>query len=58
MYRPDHYRVEDFSLMHALMRAKPLVALVSGGAEGLCATHLPTALQRCSWNVNVAHLLC
>jgi len=45
MYRPDHYRVDDLSLMHALMRAKPLVALVSGGAEGLCATHLPTVLK-------------
>jgi len=45
MYRPDHYRVDDLSLMHALMRAKPLVALVSGGAEGLCASHLPTVLK-------------
>jgi transcriptional regulator len=45
MYRPDHYRVDDLSLMHSLMRARPLVALVSAGAEGLCATHLPTVLK-------------
>jgi transcriptional regulator len=45
MYQPDHYRVDDLSQMHALMRARPLVALVSGGAEGLYATHLPTVLK-------------
>ena len=45
MYRPDHFRVDDLSLMHALMRARPLVALVSGIAEGLYATHLPTVLK-------------
>lgn len=45
MYQPDHYRIEDLSLMHALMRSRPLAALVSGGAEGLYATHLPTVLK-------------
>ena len=45
MYQPDHHRVDDLSLMHALMRARPFVALVSGGAEGLYATHLPTVLK-------------
>jgi transcriptional regulator len=45
MYQPDHHRVDDLSLMHALMRARPLVALVSGGSEGLYATHLPTVLK-------------
>jgi transcriptional regulator len=45
MYQPDHHRVDDLSLMHALMRARPLVALVSGGAAGLYATHLPTVLK-------------
>src|SRR5499426_2086921 len=45
MYQPDHHRVDDLPLMHALMRARPFVALVSGGAEGLCATHLPTVLK-------------
>jgi transcriptional regulator len=45
MYRPDHYRVDDVPQMHALMRARPLAALVSGGGEGLYATHLPTVLK-------------
>jgi transcriptional regulator len=45
MYQPDHYRVDNLSLMHALMRARPFVALVSESAEGLYATHLPTVLK-------------
>jgi transcriptional regulator len=44
MYQPDHFRVDDLAQMHALMRARPLVALVSGGA-GLYATHMPTVLK-------------
>jgi transcriptional regulator len=45
MYRPDHFRVDDLPEMHALMRARPLAALVSAGASGLYATHLPTVLK-------------
>jgi transcriptional regulator len=45
MYQPDHFRVDDLPEMHALMRARPLVTLVSGGAAGLYATHLPTVLK-------------
>lgn len=45
MYRPEHHRVDNFSLMHALMRARPFAALVSESAEGLYATHLPTVLK-------------
>lgn len=45
MYQPDHFRVDDLPAMHALMRARPLVTLVSGGAAGLYATHLPTVLK-------------
>jgi transcriptional regulator len=45
MYLPDHFRVDDVPVMHALMRARPLAALVSGGAVGLYATHLPTVLK-------------
>src|SRR5882724_10875580 len=45
MYQPDHFRVDDLAEMHALMRARPLVALVSGGAAGLYATHMPTVLK-------------
>ena len=45
MYRPDHFRVDDVSQMHALMRARPLVALISGGPDGLTASHMPTVLK-------------
>jgi transcriptional regulator len=45
MYQPDHYRVDDLAQLHALMRARPFATLVSGGALGLYATHLPTVLK-------------
>ena len=45
MYQPEHFRVEDLSRMHALMRARPFAALVSTGTAGLYATHLPTILK-------------
>jgi transcriptional regulator len=45
MYQPDHFRVDELPQMHALMRARPLTALVSGGSMGLYATHLPTVLK-------------
>src|SRR5712672_1776698 len=45
MYQPDHFRVEDVPQMHALMRARPFAALVSGGSAGIYASHLPTVLK-------------
>jgi transcriptional regulator len=45
MHRPDHFRVDDITEMHALMRARPFAALVSAGAAGLYGTHLPTVLK-------------
>jgi len=45
MYRPDHFRVDDLPQMHALMRERPLAALVSAGPEGLYASHVPTVLK-------------
>jgi transcriptional regulator len=45
MYQPDHFRVGDLQQMHALMRARPFVALVSAGLRGLYATNLPTVLK-------------
>jgi transcriptional regulator len=45
MYLPDHFRVEDVPQMHALIRAHPFAALVSSGAAGLYASHLPTVLK-------------
>jgi transcriptional regulator len=45
MYQPDHFRVDDLAMLHALMRARPFAALISAGASGLYATHLPTVLK-------------
>jgi transcriptional regulator len=45
MYRPDLFRVDDVPEMHALMRARPFAALISNGAAGLYASHLPTVLK-------------
>src|ERR1044072_125541 len=45
MYQPEHFRVDDVAPMHALMRARPFAALISNGAAGLYATHLPTVLK-------------
>ena len=45
MYQPDDFRVDDVPRIHALIRARPFAALVSSGAVGLYATHLPTLLK-------------
>ena len=45
MFQPDAFRVEDVPEMHALMRGRPFAALVSAGAAGLYASHLPTVLK-------------
>src|ERR1700758_2280102 len=45
MYRPDLFRVDDVAQMQALMRARPFAALISDGALGLYASHLPTVLK-------------
>jgi transcriptional regulator len=45
MYRPEHFAVEDVPSMHALLRARPFATLVSSGASGLFASHLPTVLR-------------
>jgi transcriptional regulator len=45
VYLPDLFRVDDVAQMHALMHARPFAALVSAGALGLYASHLPTVLK-------------
>jgi transcriptional regulator len=45
MYQPDHFCVEEVPRLHALMRARPFATLISGGAAGLYASHLPTVLK-------------
>ena len=45
MYTPAQFKVEDAGEAHALMRAHPFAVLVTTGADGLVATHLPTVLK-------------
>jgi transcriptional regulator len=45
VYLPDHFRVDDVSQMHALMRGRPFATLVTGNSAGLYASHLPTVLK-------------
>jgi len=45
MYLPEQFRVDDVAALHALMRARPFATLISAGANGLMATHLPTVLK-------------
>lgn len=44
MYLPKHFAVSDPARLHALMRAHPLATLVSHGADGLEANHVPLLL--------------
>ena len=53
MYVPDHYRVDDIADMHGMMRANPFAVLVSHGADGLVATHLPTVLKADAGEIGV-----
>jgi transcriptional regulator len=45
MYTPKDFKVEDTADVHALMRAHPFAILVTHGADGMVATHLPTVLK-------------
>ena len=44
MYIPKHFAEDDVAEMHALMRTNPLATLVSHGAAGLNANHIPLLL--------------
>jgi transcriptional regulator len=41
MYLPKHFEQQNPAEIHALMQAHPLAALVSTGANGLTADHVP-----------------
>jgi transcriptional regulator len=41
MYLPEHFRQDDPGKLRELMAAFPLAALISGGANGLTANHIP-----------------
>jgi transcriptional regulator len=45
MYTPAQFKVEETAEAHALMRAHPFAILVTHGADGMVATHLPTVLK-------------
>lgn len=45
MYLPRHFAQEDPAALHALMRAHPLAMLVSIGADGLTADHVPLSFD-------------
>ena len=45
MYIPPHFAIEDPAILHRIIRDHPLGALVTQGAEGLDADHLPFAFD-------------
>lgn len=45
MYQPQHFREDDPAVQHALIRAHPLGLLVTKGAAGLEANHVPFVLD-------------
>lgn len=44
MYQPTHFREDNLEVQHDLIRAQPLGLLVSAGAGGLVANHIPFTL--------------
>ena len=45
VYLPEHFAETDTTTMHRLIRAFPLGTLVTPGAEGLVANHIPFVLD-------------
>jgi transcriptional regulator len=45
MYLPKHFAETDIGVMHELMRAFPLATVVTQGADGLEANHIPLHLD-------------
>lgn len=45
MYTPSQFRVEDTAQAHGLMRRYPFAVMVSGGSDGLVASHLPLLVR-------------
>jgi len=45
MYRPPHFREDRIEVLHAAIRAHPLATLVTAGAEGLEANHIPFLIE-------------
>lgn len=45
MYVPRHFSIEDPACLHAFMCAHPLATLVTHGADGLDANHVPLMVR-------------
>lgn len=45
MYVPDHFAVSDTDSLYDLIRAHPMGTLITNGANGLDANHLPFELE-------------
>jgi transcriptional regulator len=45
MYQPPHFREDDLTVQHALIRAHPLGLLITSGAAGLTANSVPFHLD-------------
>jgi transcriptional regulator len=45
MYLPAHFKEEDVATLHALIRAHPFATLVTLGADGLDANHIPMEID-------------
>src|SRR4026209_869365 len=45
MYTPVQFKVDEAAEAHALMRAHAFAILITRGADGVVATHLPTVLK-------------
>lgn len=58
MYIPAHFAIERPDRMHAIIEQHPLGALVTSGADGVDANHIPFEFDptRCSFGVLTAHL--
>lgn len=58
MYTPESFRQDDLNLLHQLMRARPLAALVTLGSQGLVASHLPMLFDGAPepWGALCGHL--
>lgn len=45
MYLPAHFEQPDIEVMHELIRNRPLATLVTLGATGIAANHIPLLLE-------------
>lgn len=45
MYMPAHFQEDRVEVLHALIREHPLAALVTLGADGLFASHIPLEID-------------